>query len=406
MTARPGGALADDLRGEVRGDVWFDRATRALYATDASNYRQAPLGVVCPRDADDVAAALRVAAAHDVPLTARGAGTSLAGQSVNVGLILDTGRHMRAILEVDPERRIARVQPGVVLDDLRRETEKVGLTFGPDPATHAWCTIGGMLGNDSCGTHALVAGKTGDNVERLRVVAYGGETLDVGAYGDAAEAGPIPWGAVWGRSDAWSRRTTMTSGPATRRWSDGSAGSRSTGCCPSRGSTWRARSWGPRAPASRWSKRRCSSSTSRPTDAWSCWAIGTCSRPPTRCRACWSIRWWASRGSTRRSSTRCARVRSTWSTCRCCPTVARGSTRSWRATRGPRRTRPRAPSWPPCRRARSGAGSMVRPSRRGSGSSGNRGWAPRPSARTGSTTSRAGRMPPCPPSAWASTFAR
>jgi len=198
MTARPGGALADDLRGEVRGDVWFDRATRALYATDASNYRQAPLGVVCPRDADDVAAALRVAAAHDVPLTARGAGTSLAGQSVNVGLILDTGRHMRAILEVDPERRIARVQPGVVLDDLRRETEKVGLTFGPDPATHAWCTIGGMLGNDSCGTHALVAGKTGDNVERLRVVAYGGETLDVGAYGDAAEAGPDPLGGRLG----------------------------------------------------------------------------------------------------------------------------------------------------------------------------------------------------------------
>lgn len=198
MTARPGGALADDLRGEVRGDVWFDRATRALYATDASNYRQVPLGVVCPRDADDVAAALRVAAAHDVPVTARGAGTSLAGQSVNVGLILDTGRHMRAILEVDPERRIARVQPGVVLDDLRRETEKVGLTFGPDPATHAWCTIGGMLGNDSCGTHALVAGKTGDNVERLRVVAYGGETLDVGAYGDAAEAGPDPLGGRLG----------------------------------------------------------------------------------------------------------------------------------------------------------------------------------------------------------------
>jgi FAD/FMN-containing dehydrogenase/Fe-S oxidoreductase len=194
MSARPGGALADDLRGEVRGDVWFDRATRAVYATDASNYRQVPLGVVCPRDADDVAAALRVAAAHDVPVTARGAGTSLAGQSVNVGIILDTSRHMRAILEVDPERRIARVQPGVVLDDLRRETERVGLTFGPDPATHAWCTIGGMLGNDSCGTHALVAGKTGDNVERLRVVTYGGEALDVGAYADAPVDGPDPLG--------------------------------------------------------------------------------------------------------------------------------------------------------------------------------------------------------------------
>ncbi len=188
MTARPGGALADDLRGEVRGDVWFDRASRAIYATDASNYRQVPLGVVCHSDAEEVAAVLRVAAAHDVPVTPRGAGTSLAGQAVNVGLILDTSRHMRSILEVDPERRIARVQPGVVLDDLRRETERVGLTFGPDPATHAWCTIGGMLGNDACGTHALVAGKTGDNVARLRVVAYGGDTLDVGAYTDASPA--------------------------------------------------------------------------------------------------------------------------------------------------------------------------------------------------------------------------
>jgi FAD/FMN-containing dehydrogenase/Fe-S oxidoreductase len=198
MTARPGGALADDLRGEVRGDVWFDRATRAIYATDASNYRQVPLGVVCPRDADDVSAVLRVAAAHDVSVTARGAGTSLAGQSVNVGVIMDTSRHMRAILEVDPERRIARVQPGVVLDDLRREAEQVGLTFGPDPATHAWCTIGGMLGNDSCGTHALVAGKTGDNVERLRVATYGGETFDVGAYGDAPADGPDPLGGRLG----------------------------------------------------------------------------------------------------------------------------------------------------------------------------------------------------------------
>jgi len=194
MTARPGGTFADDLRGEVRGDVWFDRATRAIYATDASNYRQVPLGVVCPRDAEDVAAALRVAAAHDVPVTARGAGTSLAGQAVNVGLILDTSRYMRAILEVDPERRIARVQPGVVLDDLRRETERVGLTFGPDPATHAWCTLGGMIGNDSCGTHALVAGKTGDNVERLRVVTYGGEALDVGAYPDGPGAAADPLG--------------------------------------------------------------------------------------------------------------------------------------------------------------------------------------------------------------------
>ncbi len=180
---RPGDPLAAALRREVRGDVWFDRATRAVYATDASNYRQVPLGIVCPRDAADVAAAVRVCAEHDVPVTGRGAGTSLAGQAVNSGVLLDTSRHMRRIVEIDPERRIARVEPGVVLDDLRRATEAHGLTFGPDPATHAWCTIGGMLGNNACGTHALVAGKTVDNVERLSVVTYGGDALDVGATG-------------------------------------------------------------------------------------------------------------------------------------------------------------------------------------------------------------------------------
>jgi FAD/FMN-containing dehydrogenase/Fe-S oxidoreductase len=185
-----GSRLQDDLRAVIKGDVWFDQATRAVYATDASNYRQVPIGVVCPLDAADVIAAMRTCAAHDVPVLARGAGTSLAGQAVNEGVILDTSRHMRAILEIDPERRIARVQPGVVLDDLRRETERFGLTFGPDPATHAWCTIGGMIGNNSCGTHALVAGKTVDNIERLSIVTYGGEAFEVAAW-DAAERAAI-----------------------------------------------------------------------------------------------------------------------------------------------------------------------------------------------------------------------
>jgi len=187
-------ALARDLRATVRGDVWFDRATRAVYATDASNYRQVPLGIVCPLDADDVASALRVCAEHDAPVLARGAGTSLAGQAVNVAVIVDTSRHMRRILEIDPERRLARVEPGVVLDDLRREAEAYGLTFGPDPATHAWCTIGGMVGNDSCGTHALVAGRTVDNIEGLRVVTYGGEAFRFGSHGGLAAdtQGPSP----------------------------------------------------------------------------------------------------------------------------------------------------------------------------------------------------------------------
>ncbi len=172
----------------MRGDVWFDRATRAIYASDASNYRQVPLGVVCPRDASDLATAVRVCAEHDVPVTSRGAGTSLAGQAVNAGVILDTSRYLRRIVEIDPDQRIARVEPGVVLDDLRRATEAYGLTFGPDPATHAWCTIGGMLGNNACGTHALVAGKTVDNLRALSVVTANGDSFNLGAGGDGVGA--------------------------------------------------------------------------------------------------------------------------------------------------------------------------------------------------------------------------
>ena len=183
-----GGPLEADLRAAMRGGVAFDAGTRAVYATDSSNYRKVPVGIVFPRDHDDVAAALRVCAAHDVPVLARGAGTSLAGQACNAAVILDLSRHMTRILAIDPVERTARIEPGVVLDDLRRSAEAHGLTFGPDPATHAWCTLGGMIGNNSCGSHALFAGKTVDNVARLRVVLYGGETLELGAYDDAAYA--------------------------------------------------------------------------------------------------------------------------------------------------------------------------------------------------------------------------
>jgi FAD/FMN-containing dehydrogenase len=164
--------------------VRFDRGSRALYATDASNYRQVPIGVVLPRDTDDVLAAVEACRRHGAPLLGRGAGTSLAGQACNVAVVLDFTRHLNRILEIDPERRIARVEPGVVLDDLRREAGKHGLTFGPDPATHAWCTLGGMIGNNSCGAHSLTTGRTSDNVEELDVLTYGGLRLRVGAASD------------------------------------------------------------------------------------------------------------------------------------------------------------------------------------------------------------------------------
>ncbi len=182
------------LRRALRGEISFDAGTSAVYATDSSNYRQVPLGVVFPLDHDDVVTAMRVCAEYDAPVLARGAGTSLAGQACNVAVVLDTSRHMTKILEIDPVARIARVQPGVVLDDLQRAAEEYGLTFGPDPATHAWCTLGGMIGNNSCGSHALYAGKTVDNVDRLTVVEYGGATFEVGAYDDAAYAAAVARG--------------------------------------------------------------------------------------------------------------------------------------------------------------------------------------------------------------------
>jgi FAD/FMN-containing dehydrogenase/Fe-S oxidoreductase len=168
------------LRLRVRGDVRFDDGSRALYATDGSNYRQVPIGVVLPRDADDVLAAISVCREFGAPLLCRGGGTSLAGQCCNVAVVLDFSKYMARILEIDPARRIARVQPGVVLDYLRNAAEKHHLTFAPDPASHDRCTIGGMIGNNSCGVHSVMAGKTDDNVEELEIVTYDGVRMTVG----------------------------------------------------------------------------------------------------------------------------------------------------------------------------------------------------------------------------------
>ncbi len=172
--------LAEALRSQLHGDVRFDSGSRALYATDASNYRQVPIGVVLPRDADDVLAAISICRQFAAPLLCRGGGTSLAGQCCNVAVVLDFSRYMAGILEIDPVRRIARVQPGVVLDHLRNAAEKYHLTFAPDPASHDRCTIGGMIGNNSCGVHSVMAGKTDDNIEELDVVTYDGIRMKVG----------------------------------------------------------------------------------------------------------------------------------------------------------------------------------------------------------------------------------
>ena len=178
-------ALDQALRRHIRGDVRFDSSSRALYATDGSNYRQVPIGVVLPRDADDVIAAVSLAREYGAPLLCRGGGTSLAGQCCNVALVLDFTRYMGNIVEIDPQRRTARVQPGVVLDHLRNAAEKHQLTFAPDPASHSRCTLGGMIGNNSCGVHSVMAGKTDDNIEALDVLTYDGVRMRVGKTSDA-----------------------------------------------------------------------------------------------------------------------------------------------------------------------------------------------------------------------------
>jgi FAD/FMN-containing dehydrogenase/Fe-S oxidoreductase len=183
--------LARELARAVRGEVRFDDGSRALYATDASNYRRVPIGVVVPESLPDLLAALEVCRRFDAPVLTRGAGTSLAGQCCNAAVVLDLSRHLRRVLEIDPGRRLARVEPGAVLDDLQRAALPHGLTFGPDPATHSHCTLGGMIGNDACGVHSVLArfdgegGRTSDNVAELAIVTSDGLRLRVGKTSDA-----------------------------------------------------------------------------------------------------------------------------------------------------------------------------------------------------------------------------
>ncbi|MFF7545272.1 FAD-binding and (Fe-S)-binding domain-containing protein [Streptomyces canus] len=172
--------LEADLRKAVRGEVGFDVTSRALVTMDASNYRRVPLGVVSPRDADDVAAVLEVCRAHGVPVVPRGGGTSIAGQATGTGVVLDFTRHMNRVLALDAEARTAVVQPGLVLDRLQDAAAPYGLRFGPDPSTHSRCTLGGMIGNNSCGSHSVAWGTTADSVAELGVVTARGQRLRLG----------------------------------------------------------------------------------------------------------------------------------------------------------------------------------------------------------------------------------
>jgi FAD/FMN-containing dehydrogenase/Fe-S oxidoreductase len=173
-------ALEDELRARIAGEVRFDEGSRALYSTDGSIYRQVPIGVVVPRTIDDVIATVAACRRHAAPILARGGGTSLKGQCCNVAVVIDFSKYVNRIHQIDPDRRQAVVEPGVICDDLRHAAERHNLTLGPDPATHSYCTLGGMIGNNSCGVHSVMAGKMDDSVDELEVLTYDGVRLRVG----------------------------------------------------------------------------------------------------------------------------------------------------------------------------------------------------------------------------------
>lgn len=172
--------LALELGRRIKGEVRFDDGSRALYSTDGSNYRQTPIGVVIPRDVEDIVETIALCRQYEAPVLPRGGGTSLAGQCCNIAVVIDCSKYMREVLDIDPKRKRARVQPGVVLDDLRNQAEQYHLTFAPDPATHDQCTLGGMIGNNSCGVHSIMAGKTDENVEELDILTYDGVRMRAG----------------------------------------------------------------------------------------------------------------------------------------------------------------------------------------------------------------------------------
>ena len=178
------------LRGKLEGEVRFDRGSRILYSTDGSNYRQLPIGVVIPRHEGDVEAAILIARENSIPILARGGGTSLAGQATSAGLVIDFSKYMNAVRKVDAGRRLAIVEPGVVQSRLNAQLAQFDLFFAPDPTTKDRCSIGGMVGNNSCGAHSVAYGKTAENVESLDLLLYDGSRLSTGPDEASLDSNP------------------------------------------------------------------------------------------------------------------------------------------------------------------------------------------------------------------------
>lgn len=177
-------ALEKVLRERVDGEVRFDAGSRGAYATDGSNYRHVPIGVVVPRTLEAGADAVAVCAEFGAPVLSRGGGTSLGGQCTNTAVVIDWTKYCDKVLSIDADRRTCVVEPGIVLDELNRQLSDQRLQFGPKPSTHSHCSLGGMIGNNSCGGSAQAYGKTVDNVRRLEILTYDGTRCWVGPTSD------------------------------------------------------------------------------------------------------------------------------------------------------------------------------------------------------------------------------
>jgi FAD/FMN-containing dehydrogenase/Fe-S oxidoreductase len=200
-------ALERELQNSVEGEVRFDAGSRALYSTDGSNYRQVPIGVVVPKSKQDVERTVAACRKFGAPILSRGGGTSLAGQCCNVAVVMDWSKYLHHIVELNPQEKYARVEPGTICDTLRNAAKPHTLTWGPDPATHDHCTFGGMLGNNSCGVHAQMAGKAVDNVLAMDILLYDGTPMTVGWMDDEAVGKQIAAGGRVG--DIYSRLKTL-----------------------------------------------------------------------------------------------------------------------------------------------------------------------------------------------------
>ena len=237
------GKLRALLDERVDGEVRFDPGTLGAYAQDASNYRQVPIGVVVPRTVDAAVAALAACREAGAPVLSRGGGTSLAGQCVNAAVVIDWTKYCHRVVSFDKQAKTAIVEPGAALDKVNDELAPHGLMVGPKPSTHVSCTIGGMIGNNSCGSTAQAYGKMADSVRRLEVLTYGGLRTWTGETSDEEfaailcgrrRAGPnCTGGCARSATPTWAR-----SAPGTRRSRAGCPGTTWTSCCRRTGSTW------------------------------------------------------------------------------------------------------------------------------------------------------------------------